>query len=299
MQHIPVLLNEALNILDPQPGDTVLDVTLGLAGHAKEFCNRITESGTLIGLDADSENVELAKRGLANVTCKTQCIHTNFIDIQTLDLPSIDILFADLGVSSLHFDVPERGFSHRFEGSLDLRLNRTDGEPFYKVLPGLTKEDIYTILTEYGELDRPHKFSQTLFDARKSLRTTTDLKCVIDEVYTFKAKHFYAKVFQAFRVYVNQELTALKTLLDFAIKAQVKNIGIISFHSLEDRIVKQAFKAATTSTKDEYTGKSLDDALYIPLTKKPIVPATEELHLNPRSRSAKFRAVALKDHARS
>lgn len=298
-EHIPVLLAESLQLLSPQSGNTVLDVTLGLGGHGKEFCQAIGTKGTFIGLDADEENLALAQKSLADQQCKMTFIHKNFADVAAVNLPNIDIVFADLGVSSLHFDLPERGFSHRFEGPLDLRLDRNSGRPFFELIADVTQAEILQMLQDFGELSRPYKLSRTLYEKRNELATTTDLKNVIDEVYTFKAKQYYGKVFQAFRIFVNQELTALQNLLQWSISSRIPKIGIISFHSLEDRLVKQAFRAACANTKDEHTGQSLDDALYTDVTRKPVVPTAKEQDLNPRSRSAKLRVIVLKDHARS
>lgn len=292
--HVPVLLQESIEVLHLEPGETVIDCTLGLAGHAKQFCNAVGKKGTLIAFDADIDNIVLAKKVLQDVSADVHVHHTNFIDLPKHTPNCKAKVFADLGVSSLHFDLPERGFSHRFDGPLDMRLDRTTGYTCVELLRSLSENALERILVEYGELHRPKALVRQLFLHAQEIQTTFDVKRIIDDVYTYKAKQYYGQVFQALRIATNNELSALEFLVRHAIEARYTTIAIITFHSLEDRIVKHAFRAASTDTKDNLTGMPLHDAPYTLVTKKPIIPTEAEVALNPRSRSAKLRAITLR-----
>ena len=205
-------------------------------------------------------------------------------------LPNFDIIFADLGLSSLHLDIPERGFSFRYDAPLDLRFDRTKGKTAAEWINGASEQEIIAILWQLGEIHKPYKLAKEL--KVKKIITTFDVKHAIDAVYTFKAKDYYAQVFQALRMHINNELGVLETLLSYAhFLKPGGRMGIITFHSLEDRLVKQTFKKYTLSTKNEYTGASNNDALFEQVTKKPIVPTNAEIEENPRARSAKMRII--------
>lgn len=291
--HVPVLAVEVLQGLQPKHGETVLDATLGAGGHSALLAAEIGKTGALYAFDADPENIEIAKQTLQNVECPVTIVHTNFGTAPMTTLPPFDIIFADLGLSSLHLDIAERGFSFRFDAPLDLRYDRTSGTTAAEKIATLSEEEIVKILWQYGEIEKPYKLAKVI--ASSTITTTFQLKAAIDTVYTFKAKLYYAQVFQAFRMYTNQELETLQTLLSYVSHLKPGGrMGIITFHSLEDRIVKHAFKEYATSTIDDYTGASLDDAAFILLTKKPICPSQAEIDANPRARSAKLRILQKK-----
>lgn len=294
LRHKPVLLTEVMNILHPLPGETVIDVTLGLGGHASAFMKAVGANGRLIGLDADEDNLHRAREIIqgSNVTL----IHANFRDLATLSLPSVDILFADLGVSSPHFDDPSRGFSFRADGPLDLRFDRSRGMTADEMIRESSEAELVYIFSRFGELPRSKTLGARLYSyvrrSPKPLRTT-DLRLLVEELYGYHAKDTLPQVFQALRMAVNDEVGALEELLKIG-QTMLKTggrTGIISFHSLEDRMVKDVFRSLATVEKDSLTGAPIGEAPFEVLTKKPVVPTRDEVHANPRSRSAKFRAV--------
>ncbi len=282
--HTPVLLREALEILNLKTGEVVLDATLGLGGHAEAFLGRVGHKGKLIGLDADKKNLEEAKRKLSQKN--VVLLHANFRDIHSLKLPPLDVLFADLGLSSPHIDDPERGFTFREDSPLDLRFDQTNGETASDLLMRSTTEDLTTLFREYGEIDRARHLAEVITEKRKKhpLLRSSDLLTIMDEVFHFKAKKALPQVFQALRIAVNDEIGALASLLEHGPMLLKPNgrMGIISYHSLEDRMVKNRFREL--SAGDSTSSFRL-------LAQKPILPTMEEIQANPRARSAKFRII--------
>ncbi|HLD63970.1 MAG TPA: 16S rRNA (cytosine(1402)-N(4))-methyltransferase RsmH [Candidatus Peribacteraceae bacterium] len=291
--HIPILRPEVLSILKPEHGNRVLDVTLGLGGHATAFLEAIGSEGELVGLDADSQNLEEARAKLSKLAKLPQLslIHANFGDISSLNLGCFDIIFADLGLSSPHVDDPARGFTYRENVPLDLRFDRSKGKTAAELLESKRAEVIADWLREYGELRQAGRIARELSVARP--QTTGQVKAIIEQVSGRFAVKILPLVFQALRIAVNGELQMLDRFLR-AIPVLLKpggRVGIISFHSLEDRRVKQAFRLLCTPEIHPVTGAIARAAQYLPLTKKPIVPSDAEVEANPRSRSAKFRAI--------
>jgi 16S rRNA (cytosine1402-N4)-methyltransferase len=284
-------LKEVLDVLAPRPGETVLDVTLGLGGHAAAFLERIGPQGRLIGLDADKENLELARERLAPFGDRVQFFHANFRDLPSLGLPPVDILFADLGLSSPHLDDPQRGFSFRTEIPLDLRFDRSQGIPASQWLRQVSGRDLTSALRAFGELRRARPLAEALHRAAPA--TTTDVRRVVEQVMGFRAPALMAQVFQALRIAVNDELRSLDVLLEAGshLLRSGGRMGIISYHSLEDRRVKRVFRALTVPPRDPGSGRDTGPAPFALLTRSVIVPSPEEVHRNPRSRSAKFRAI--------
>lgn len=287
MQHIPVLLKKVMEMLDPQKGDRILDCTVGLGGHAKEFLKALGSSGYLIGLDADEENLKVAGENLRNYANAT-FVHGNFAQFfsEPLSLTlsprerEYNIIFADLGLSSPHIDDPVRGFSYRFEGPLDLRFDRSQGETAAELIARISEKELADILFQFGELRESRRFARAI--KKSSVRTTGDLKKSIEDAVGWRAPKILPQVFQALRIAVNDELRALKILLDKGptILKSGGRMGVISYHSLEDRMVKHAFRRLCAASDT-----------FECLTKKPIVPSEEEVTHNPRSRSAKFRVI--------
>ncbi len=293
--HQPVLLKETLGLLVPRAGETVLDVTLGLAGHSREFLKIIGADGMLIGLDADGENLEQAEQNLSGLPGKVKLHHCNFSELSDLALPQVDILFADLGMSSPHIDDPSRGFTFREDVPLDLRFDRTKGKSGANLIAQSSEQDLYQIFRKYGELKSARKLARAIKTAE--VRTTGGLKKCTEDACSYKAASVLPQVFQALRIAVNDELWALEILLKTgpALLKPGGRMGVITFHSLEDRMVKQAFKKLSLAEKDPITGANSKEAPFEILTKKPIGPDEEESTENPRARSAKLRVILRRD----
>jgi len=290
-RHLPVLLTEVLDGLAVQMGETVLDTTVGLGGHSAAFLEAIGESGHLIALDADSENLEEAKQNHSSLSGQKTYHHKNFREISDIDLPQCDVIFADLGVSSPHFDDPERGFSFRSEGPLDLRFDRTSGQTAAEIISSSTSEDIQQILSRFGEVRSARKLADEIMQVKP--QTTQSLKECVENVCGFRAKNVLPQVFQAFRIAVNNELYALEVLLGYAPSLLKKGgrLAIISFHSLEDRMVKQKFRELTTPVIDETTGAVAKEASFNLFQRKAIKPTEDEIKNNSRARSARLRIL--------
>lgn len=287
--HVPVLVQEVMELLSPKEGDSILDVTVGLGGHSSKFLEVIGSSGQLIGLDADEENLKLAGEQLD--APNVELIHSNFRKLASLNIPPQDIIFADLGLSSPHIDDASRGFSFREDGPLDLRFDRTKGWTATLLLARSSEEQIESILRKYGEIERPHKLAHAL--SHENPKTTGGVRLCIEEVFGYRAPRVMPQIFQALRIAVNDELGALETLLSEGpqLLKPGGRMGVISFHSLEDRMVKQAFRTLSTGIKDEITGAIKEEAPFAIRTKKPVMPSEEEIAKNQRCRSAKLRVL--------
>lgn len=291
-RHVPVLQTTVLQLLAPESGESVLDCTLGLGGHAFAFLEATAPSGVLIGLDADAQNIDAARERLLPFADRVRLIHANFRDIASLQCGPVDVLFADLGVSSPHFDDPDRGFSFRFDGPLDLRYDRSSGRSAAELIEQSSEDDLVMIVHDFGEVHQyVRPFAKRL--AGKRIETTAALRAIVEEVFRYRAPSVLPRIFQALRIAVNDELGALNALLTAIPMALTPGgrAGILSYHSLEDRLVKQAWRSLVTPPKDPLTGRSVLPASFELLTKKPLVPTADELLENPRSRSVKFRAI--------
>lgn len=289
--HTPVLLETVLSVLDPKPGESVLDVTTGLGGHARAFLERTAPDGRLIALDADPDNLALAREHLAPFGNRVQFLHANFRDCASLALPQADIILADLGLSSPHLDDPRRGFSFRTEAALDLRFDRTAGDPAALWIQKVAEQELVKALRDFGELPGAGRLARAL--KASEIRTTSDVVRIAEEVYGWRAKSLLPQFFQALRIAVNDELGALEEFLLFApgLLTPGGRLGIISYHSLEDRRVKQTFRSLTTAPKNPHTGQDAAPSDFTLLMRKAIISSAEEVSCNPRSRSAKFRAI--------
>lgn len=297
--HVPVLAEEVMTFLAPTTGETVLDCTLGLGGHATTFLNATAPDGTLIGLDADSLNLREARKRLESYGDRVQLCCMNFRDAATILKQPVDIVFADLGLSSPHLDDPERGFTCRTNAPLDMRYDRSSGESAAEFLLSSSVEQITKVLREFGEIQRSHQLAKALHlhfhsETRSLTGWKTDdvVKCV-EKIFTYRAPKVLPQVFQALRIAVNDELGAVASLLD-ALPTLLNpggRVGIISYHSLEDRLVKHAFRSLSTPELDERTGRVSQAAAWDLVTRKAVIPSAQELEDNPRSRSAKFRVL--------
>jgi 16S rRNA (cytosine1402-N4)-methyltransferase len=296
--HVPVLLKEAIDFLAVKRGGTYLDATVGLGGHSYEIAKRLGAPGHLIGFDKDPAALAIAggaTGALARQTTepggqpKVTLIHSSFAEIGEHIAPaSLDGLLADLGVSSLQLQDPERGFSFQAEGPLDMRMNPMSGETAEQVVNHIDERELADVIYEFGEERRSRRIARAIVRSRP-IRTTTQLVEVVSAAarsmklgqHKYDRIHPATKTFQALRIFVNHELDDLKALLEAAPRVLKPGgrLVVISFHSLEDRIVKDAMR------------EGAKQGLYSLLTKKPLIATEEEIDRNPRSRSAKMRAA--------
>lgn len=299
--HASVLLAETIELLAPKPGDVFVDATLGLGGHTQALLE--TEATLrVIGIDQDIEAMQLAKERLKQFGDRVEFRQGNFADIRKL-ADSADGILADLGVSSLQFDSETRGFSFRFDAPLDMRMDAEgEDETAAELLERLSEEEIANIIYGYGEERFSRRIARRIVERRSSgspVRTTKELAELVERSVPRKPKdkiHPATKTFQALRIAVNRELEVLERFLKDSIDLLKPNgrLAVISFHSLEDRMVKQAFLKASGKCQCPpripqcICGAAKQVEI---LTKKPITAGDDELDVNPRSRSAKLRAV--------
>lgn len=291
--HVPVLLEESVDGLDIKPGGIYLDVTFGGGGHSKEILRRLDAEGRLFGFDQDED----AEKNIVDDERFT-FVRSNFRYLKNwmryYGVEQIDGLLADLGVSSHHFDDETRGFSFRFDAPLDMRMNKRDGKTAADVLNDYSEEQLSDIFYIYGELKNARRIAAAIVQARseKRLETTGDLvktteKCFQRE----REKKEMAKMFQALRIEVNHEMDALKDMLYAAcgLLREGGRLSVITYHSLEDRMVKNMMKAGNVEgkVKQDFFGRT--DSPLRQIGNKVIVPSEEEQQRNPRSRSAKLR----------
>ena len=293
--HVPVLLEESVGGLDIKPGGVYVDVTFGGGGHSREILRHLDTDGRLYGFDQDED----AERNIVDDTRFT-FVRSNFRYLRNwmryYGVEHIDGLLADLGVSSHHFDDETRGFSFRFDAPLDMRMNKRSGITAADIVNDYTEGQLSDIFYMYGELKNARRIAAAIVKARGSQRvvTTGDLmkateSCFLRE----KEKKEMAKMFQALRIEVNHEMDALKEMLDGA--RELLRVGgrlsVITYHSLEDRIVKNMMKAGNAEGKlaQDFFGRS--ESPFRPIGNKVVVPTDEEQQRNPRSRSAKLRVA--------
>jgi 16S rRNA (cytosine1402-N4)-methyltransferase len=290
-RHVPVLLEEVLEYLNVRPGGVICDATLGLAGHASEIVKRLGGRGKLIGFDRDPEAMEAAKVRLEEVKAElgdempeVVLEPRAFSEASTVIEPgSLDGLLADFGVSSLQLDEAHRGFSFRTDGPLDMRMDTRTGETAEQVVNQEDENELANLIYEFGEERRSRRIARAIVRARP-IRSTAELAQIISAAApSMKGDkiHPATRTFQALRIRVNNELGEIQSLLKSAgsLLKPGGRLVLISFHSLEDRLVKDAFREAGRAKVFEV------------LTKKPVVAGEQEQMRNPRSRSAKMRAA--------
>lgn len=290
--HCPVLPTEVLECLDAGRVGVYIDCTLGLAGHALSILER-NPRARLIGLDRDGQSLEIARERLKPYAKRVTLYQADFKDLSALDVPTDKVrgILADLGISSFQLDSPERGFSHTHEGPLDMRMDQRTKTTAAKVLHTYSEQKLAETFARYGELGQTRRLAREIVHLRKlgRLETTGDLRLLIERVYRWRPQkgriHPAAKAFQALRIEVNGELEGLGSFIESAVRRSAKGTRfvVISFHSLEDRIVKRTFHAL--AAPDEGA------PLLAPVTKKPLTASDEEVAANPRARSAKLRAA--------
>lgn len=289
-RHVSVLGSEVVDIMAPKSGESILDLTLGLGGHASMFAEAIGPEGALVGVDADEENLNAAREKLSKVRASVELLHMNFMHVADLSDRRFDVIFADLGVSSPHFDDPSRGFTFRQSAPLDMRFDRSSGKTAADVIASSSESQLAEIFSAYGELP-PYKLARCV--AREKPTTTDELVTCVESVFGYKAQSLLPQVFQALRMRVNHEIEALDALLTHCpgMLNEGGRLGIISFHSLEDRMVKKAFAKLSEPEIDDVTGAVVSQSEFALLAKKPIMPTDSEVVENPRARSAKFRVL--------
>ena len=294
--HISVLLNESIESLNIKGNGKYIDATLGYAGHSSEILRRLEKEGFLFAFDQDEEAVKFSTEKLNKINSYFKIFHTNFKNMKEYIDEKVDGILFDLGVSSPQLDETERGFSYHNDAKLDMRMDKRQKLTAYDVVNNYNLEKLIKIFYEYGEEKYSRNIAREIIKNRP-INTTLELaeiiKSSVPEKYRNSA-HPARKVFQAIRIEVNQELEILEqSLLDaFSLLNSGGRISVITFHSLEDRIVKNVFKKLTEEdevSKKLPTIKTNQKAKLI--TKKPIIPSEEELEKNRRSRSAKLRVI--------
>lgn len=297
--HTPVLLKESVDSLNIKPDGIYVDVTFGGGGHSKEILSRLDKRGRLFSFDqdADAEN-NINDDVLHESAGEFTFVRSNFRYLKNwmryYGIEQIDGILADLGVSSHHFDDETRGFSFRFDAPLDMRMNKRAGQTAADVVNNYGEEQLADIFYLYGEMKNSRRIASAIVKARlqKNIVTTQDFTEVVAPFFKReREKKELAKLFQALRIEVNQEMVALKEMLYSAqnLLAQGGRMSIITYHSLEDRIVKNMMKAGNAEGKviQDFYG-NIESPLK-PVTNKVITPSEEEQNTNPRSRSAKLR----------
>lgn len=297
MYHDPVLLEESVDALITDPGGVYVDCTFGGGGHSRILLERLNEKGRLVAFDRDEEASENQWEDH-----RLQLVRQNFRYIKNslryLEIKKVNGVLADLGVSSHQFDTPERGFSFRFEGPLDMRMSRESKTTAAQLLNESTEEELADIFFHYGELRNARKLAREIVHERKSnpIHTTGDLKKLFDYIPPNRQNKFLAQLFQSLRIEVNDELGALKDLLTQSGEIIEKDgrLVVISYHSLEDRLVKRYMKFGKFRGEPEKDIYGRWEAPFTPLQSKVIVPTEEEIKRNPRAKSAKMR-IAVKN----
>lgn len=291
--HVPVLLHEVVMGLQIIPSGIYVDCTFGGGGHSKKILEKLNEKGKLIVFDQDED----ARK---NVPDDERIIFVphNFRHLRRFlrfyKISKVNGILADLGVSSHQINQAERGFSTRFDAALDMRMNRKDTMTAADVIKTYSEEKLHKILEQYGEVTNSKTLAQKIVETRRlqSIQTVKEFKNAVYPVVKGNPDKYFAQVFQALRIEVNDELNVLKELLVQSVEslAEGGRLAVITFHSLEDRLVKKFFKNGNFDTeqpKDLY-GNPVKSELKV-ITKKPITPSKEELKANPRARSSKLR----------
>jgi 16S rRNA (cytosine1402-N4)-methyltransferase len=292
--HVPVLLEDALELLNVRPGGIYVDATLGLGGHSAEIARRLGGAGKLICFDRDPEAMEKARARLDEVAAELASAMPTVVyeprafseAAEAIAQGTLDGLLADFGVSSLQLDEAHRGFSFRTDGPLDMRMDTRSGETAEQVVNQEDENELADLIYEFGEERRSRRIARAIVRARP-IRTTAELAQIVAAAApSMKGDkiHPATRTFQAIRIRVNDELGEIQTLLKSAgsLLKPGGRVVLISFHSLEDRLVKDAFKEAK------------DAKIFEVLTKKPVVAGEQEMMRNPRARSAKLRAAEKK-----
>lgn len=291
VMHVPVLSQEVLTYLDCKPGETIVDATLGTAGHSQMILEQITPGGKLICIDRDKDSIAVASQRLKRFGDSVIFCHGNFADIDRhlsrLNIAGVDGMLFDFGISSFQLADSSRGLSFQENGPLDMRLDRTQAFSAQELVNTWSQEEITTIIKEFGQERWCNRIARSIVQARdkQPIKTTGELEEIVFRAVPAKFRHYRihpaTRTFQAIRIAVNCELDAIAQALGKSIGLLHSGARIcaISFHSLEDRIVKHAFRDAA------------QQGLVKILTRKPVEPGEDEVDQNPSSRSSKLRAA--------
>jgi 16S rRNA (cytosine1402-N4)-methyltransferase len=293
------MMEEVMSCLKCEPHQTYVDATLGGGGHAAEILKRTSPDGVLFGIEWDEDAIAQARQALAPFGERAKIVRGNYAALPSIlresKLESVDGILLDLGLSSIQLEQGERGFSFQKEGPLDMRMDRRAELTAADLVNGLSAEEIEKILFEYGEERWARRIARSIVDQRQDrpILTTQELRRIVRRAVPqrFRSRSIdpATRTFQALRIRVNQELENLKTILDagWGLLAEGGRMCVISFHSLEDRLVKEAFRRLVKKGPGEFSGEG---GIRI-LTKKPLRPSEKEQKENPRSRSAKLRCA--------
>jgi len=299
--HVAVLLDETIAALAPHTGGRYLDGTVGLGGHAERILDESSPNGSLLGLDRDHEALSLARVRLQRFGARAALVHANYAEAVAVaadaGITPLSGLLLDLGVSSLQLDRPERGFSFRAEGPLDMRFDPTTGESANDLVNGAGEEELADVIWRYGEERASRRIARAIVRSRP-IRTTTQLARIIERVVGRPGQRVSpaTRTFQALRIAVNRELENLASILEDSrsLLESGGRLAVITFHSLEDRIVKQFIQR---ESRDCVCPPGLPEcrcghtASFRPINRSPITPSEDETRRNPRSRSAKLRSA--------
>jgi 16S rRNA (cytosine1402-N4)-methyltransferase len=291
--HIPVMYTEVLSSLNLKPGKIIIDATMGTGGHSAGILEKIMPGGMLIGLDRDQESLAVAKVRLREYGEAVKFVHGNFVDISRitneLGIDTVDGILFDLGISSYQLEDPHRGFSFQHEGPLDMRMDRDSYISAYDLVNSLKEEEISTLLKNFGQERWHNRIAHLLVEERQRqpIATTQQLANIVVRAIPYKYRYRHQRIhpatrtFQAVRIAVNRELENIEQAINKSLELLNKDgvLCIISFHSLEDRIVKFAFRSAATEGRIAV------------MTRKPLIPTEEEVGRNNASRSAKLRVA--------
>ena len=306
-EHIPVLLNEVINGLDIKSSGTYVDLTVGRGGHSSEILSRL-DKGHLICVDQDEEAIVASQARLSKISNNFEIVRSNFSHLEEIlkdkNIDEVDGILMDLGVSSPQFDKGERGFSYKEDARLDMRMDQRQDLTAYNIINTYSLEDLTKIFQIYGEEKYSFSIAKNIIKARESapIETTFQLVEIIKRSKPMKelkkVGHPAKQVFQALRIAVNDELNVLEKALKAALKHLKPGgrLAVITFHSGEDRIVKNIFKDAAISVGNRFDGPMLEQEKdYILINHKPITASEKELEFNHRSVSAKLRIIARKE----
>lgn len=289
--HIPVMLEETIEHLNLAPGKIVVDATIGTGGHSRAILEKIMPSGKLIAIDRDRDSLEIAKSRLRDFGSMCEFVHGNFRDIdsilENLAVKSVDAFLFDLGISSYQLEDASRGFSFQSEGPLDMRMDRDSYISAYDLVNNLDEEELSGLLWQFGQERWHNRIARFLVQERQKhpITTTSQLSEIVARAVPYKYRHYRihpaTRTFQAVRIAVNMELESIQIALEKAVRLLKPSgrICAISFHSLEDRIIKHGLRRAK------------QEGLVDIITSKPLVPVYSEVRDNPKSRSAKLRVA--------
>jgi len=291
--HIPVMLHEVIDYLKLAPGQVIVDATMGTGGHSLEILKRITPGGRLIGIDRDEDSLEICRQRLSEFKDACEFVHANFSDLDQvlgkLGIDSIDGIIFDLGISTYQLKDAQRGFSFQEEGPLDMRLDKSSYISAYDLINNLNENEISQMLWSFGQERWHNRIAHLLVEERKSepIATTKQLANLVMRAIPHRYRKSYYRIhpatrtFQAVRISVNRELEILENAIKKAVAILRKQarICVISFHSLEDRVIKHTFRALKA------------DGIIDIITAKPLTPTASEIEKNPSSRSSKFRVA--------